>query len=429
MNKVLDYKNVSFVSDDNMCTGCGVCSAVCPHDVISMIVDEKRGVYQSDVNLDTCTDCTMCLKSCPPLTWSNKQKSEQYNELVGDYISSYAVYSNDEDIRRDSASGGFITSFLIYLLENKLIKGAIVVKRDEKNPLISKPFLATTIEEIKEAKGSKYSPVKFDEIVKEIVENNYEDLAVVGLPCHIEGIAKASKKNKKLGNKIKYKISIVCGQAPSFLGYEYIAKKFDIKTNDILDIKNRGGGWPGYMQIKTIDKDIKVPYGSKYSMGMVLSSPLFTPLACQMCADSVGFEADVSVSDAWLEKYMNDEKGMNLILIKNQKINEIIEKMKMENILTFFDENVDSFIKANRSVIYNKGKLNSFRLKQFIGKNKERYSKNMLNTAKPTFRDKIKLSIFISHLKIIRKLDLRKVVRSLNDKILFYFKALNLLKR
>ncbi len=131
--KNLVNKNVSFVPKDFMCTGCGTCVAVCPHDVIHMYTDEEKGTYQSSVNLETCTDCTICLKSCPPLTWSNEPKTNQYNELIGDYIASYAAYSNDKTIRRDSASGGFITSFLIYMLENKIIKGAVVVKRDESN--------------------------------------------------------------------------------------------------------------------------------------------------------------------------------------------------------------------------------------------------------------------------------------------------------
>ena len=165
-------------------------------------------------------------------------------------------------------------------------------------------------------------------------------------------------------------------------------------------------------------------------MGTVLSSPLFTPLACQMCADSVGFEADVSVSDAWLDKYMkNDNDGINLILIKNQELNEIIMKIKKENIMTFFDEDIYSFIQANKSVISNKGNFNTYRLKIFIGNNLDRYSVKMTNTSRLSYKQKIKLSIFVAHLKIIKKLDLRKVLKVLNDKILFYFKVLNLLKR
>lgn len=424
-----EFNNVSFVSGDNMCTGCGICVAVCPHDVISMKIDESKGVYQSNVNLETCTDCTICLKSCPPLTWSNEQKTQNYDEMIGDYTSSYAAYSNDEDTRINSASGGFITTLLVYLLEKGFIKGAVVVTRDEKNPLKGKPFIASTVGEIKQAKGSKYSPVTFDQIVKEIIENDYEGLAVVGLPCHIEGIAKAEQKNKKLKNKIKYKISIVCGQAPSFLGYEYIAKQFNIKTDEIIDLKNRGDGWPGFMQIKTDKENIKIPYGSKYSMGTVLSSPLFTPLACQMCSDAVGFEADVSVSDAWLDKYMEDSKGINLVLSKNIEIDNVIKKMQDDNYITLIDETVDNFIKANKSVIYNKAKYNTFRLDKFIGENRTLYSRHMINSTDLTFKQKIKLYIFTSHLNLIKKLNINKIVSKLNDKILFYFKALNLLKR
>ncbi|MBE0515395.1 Coenzyme F420 hydrogenase/dehydrogenase, beta subunit C-terminal domain [Sulfurimonas sp.] len=424
-----EFKNVSFVSDDNMCTGCGVCVAVCPHDVISMLVDEAKGVYQSNVNLETCTDCTICLKSCPPLTWSNEPKTQIYNEMVGDYVAGYATYSNDEYIRRDSASGGFITTLLLYLLEKGLIQGAVVTKRDENNPLISKPFIATTKEEIINAKGSKYSPVKFDEILHDIIEGDYENLAVVGLPCHIEGVARAAQKSKKLSKKIKYKISIVCGQAPSFLGYEYIAKKFEIETNKITELKNRGDGWPGYMEIQLDSKNIKVPYGSKYSMGTVLSSPLFTPLACQMCADAVGFNADVSVSDAWLEKYMDDKQGVNLILTKNRELDEIIKQMGRDDYITLIDENINEFIKANKSVIHNKSKFNNYRLDKFIGPNRELYSQKMLNNYHVSFTQKIKLIIFTWHLKIIKKLDIKKIVPKLNDKVLFYLKALNLLKR
>ncbi|BCD62075.1 coenzyme F420 hydrogenase subunit beta [Nitratiruptor sp. YY08-26] len=422
------HKNVSFVSQDFMCTGCGTCVAVCPHNVISMELDEKKGVYQSYVDLQNCTNCTICLKSCPPITWTNEKKNNNSNEIIGNFLASYATYSNNKKIREDSASGGFITSLLIFLLENRLIDGAVVVKRDKKNPLISKPFIATNVQDLKDAKGSKYSPVKFDEIIKEILNSSYSKLAVVGLPCHIEGIAKASKNNKKLKNAIKYKISIVCGQNPSFLSYEYIAKKFNISLNDIKELKNRGDGWPGFMQIKTKDRDIKIPYGSKYSMGMVLSSPLFTPLSCQMCVDPIGFEADVSVGDAWLNKYMKEKNdGVNLILVKNNGINNVLQRMKQEGVITLLEETVDSFIKANESMIYNKVILNKYKIRLFA-KNYNLFSQNFKISKNLTFSEKMRSLIFVLHLKVIKKLNLKKIIPYINDIVLFYLKIINLLK-
>jgi len=426
---MFDIKNVLFVSNNCMCTGCGVCAAICPHNAINMIVNERKGSYQARVNFEVCTGCTICLKSCPPLTWSNEQKTDKYNELIGDYINSYAVYANDEYIRINSASGGFVTTLLIYLLEKKYISGAVVVKRDKDSPLFSNPFIATTKEEILNAKGSKYSPVKYDKVIKDIIENNYKDLAVVGLPCHIEGISKAMLINKKLRDRIKYKISLVCGQAPNFLAYEYIMNKFGIKIDEIKELKNRGDGWPGYMQIKTDTKDIKVPYRSKYSMGMVLSSPLFTPLACQMCPDPVGFEADICVSDAWLDKYMGDTQGISLILTKSKAIDTIVKQMSEDKYITLIEEDVESFIKANKFVINYKSKFNKFKLDHFIKKNIHLYSSSIQNHTSLTLIQKFKLMIFILHLKFIKKLNIKKILPKLNDVILFYFKVLNLLKR
>lgn len=424
------FKNISFVSKDNMCTGCGVCDGVCPFDAIVMNKDEHKGVYQADVDFNKCTDCTICLRSCPPLTWSNKQKTDKYHSMVGDFISCYAVYSKNDNIRYQSASGGFITTLLIYLLESKIINGAVVVKRNNVDPLTSEPFIATTKEEILKAKGSKYSPVKFNNILKEIKKSSLSSLAVVGLPCHIEGLSAYMNRNSKIRKKIAFRIGIVCGQSPSFLSYEYSFNKLNIKKDEkVIDIKNRGYGWPGYMQVKTDKKNIKIPYGSKYSMGMVLSSPLFTPLACQMCADPVGFDADISVSDAWLDKYSNDKNGVNLILTKTIKAEEVIQDIYNKNYIELEKEDIGSFIQANKSVMHNKIKFNKYRLDRFVGKNRKLYSSKMVYENKLSTKQKIKLSIFVLHLHIIKKLNIKKIVPLLNDKILFYFKALNLLKR
>ena len=44
---------------ENKCTGCGVCTAVCPHNVFG--IENKKAVIQ---DLDACMECGACKKNC-----------------------------------------------------------------------------------------------------------------------------------------------------------------------------------------------------------------------------------------------------------------------------------------------------------------------------------------------------------------------------
>ena len=54
-------KNVATLSlEPSKCTGCGMCSTVCPHDVFT-IKDGKAAV----TDRDSCMECGACEKNCP----------------------------------------------------------------------------------------------------------------------------------------------------------------------------------------------------------------------------------------------------------------------------------------------------------------------------------------------------------------------------
>lgn len=417
---------------DGICTGCGTCAGVCPTDALTMQLNERKGTYEPKINIEKCTSCSLCRSCCPPLTWSNRPQSDQWHPALGDYVSTAACCSANSDIRRESASGGFITTLLIHLLNSKAITGAIVSRRRHDDAFNCETFLATTEEEILDAKGSKYSPVTFADalsLMRELKPTSHR-LAVVGLPCHVEGISRAAQKNRHLMDLIKYKISLVCGQAPSFAAYDYLLRQLGITRADVLKLSNRGDGWPGFISIEKKDNTTwRAPYGSALSMGTVLSSPIFTPDGCQLCADPAGFAADVSVGDAWLKRFSADTQGTNLILVRNKELNHIISGMGASGVIALMESTVDEFIEANRNVMNHKIVNRPVGLTLLLGKKASVYNTGMVNSDQLSSSRRLKLAIFYLHIRLLRNLDISFLGRFVNRPVLFYLKILNLLKK
>jgi len=54
-------KNVATLKlDEKTCTGCGLCVAVCPHEVFAL-ADGKAHI----IDLDACMECGACSGNCP----------------------------------------------------------------------------------------------------------------------------------------------------------------------------------------------------------------------------------------------------------------------------------------------------------------------------------------------------------------------------
>jgi NAD-dependent dihydropyrimidine dehydrogenase PreA subunit len=61
MNGLTYLKNVTTLQlDSEKCTGCTMCSIVCPHAVFAMI--EKKSVIR---HKDLCMECGACATNCP----------------------------------------------------------------------------------------------------------------------------------------------------------------------------------------------------------------------------------------------------------------------------------------------------------------------------------------------------------------------------
>lgn len=351
-------KNIETVLANDACTGCGCCSNICPKQCIETKLDYRTGYYKTSLDASNCVDCGLCRKVCPVYTWNNTEG----NPYVGIYGKVYSGYSINEAHRMSSASGGVTTSILAYLLKHKMVDAVVVAVRKEKNPLESELRIVLTEEEVYQSKGSVYAPTSYAEAIAEIMTSEYTRFAVVGLPCHIEGLTHLCEVDRKLKGKIVFKIALVCGHTPSNRAYQYSLQHLGIKPEEVKVLRNRGDGWPGYMNIQYAkNKVVSVGHGSRYSWGQTLGSPLFTPPGCKHCSDATGYLADISVCDAWLPQYASDKKGRNLLLVRSEKMQDVLDAMKKDNVLALKEECIEGFIEANKSVFKEKIYINSIR--------------------------------------------------------------------
>lgn len=400
-------KNINSIRTD--CAACGVCSVVCPKGCIKFRFNKELGCYHIIVDDNECIGCGKCLQVCPI---KKDEDSSDGIPFIGNYKKIFAAYSKDEAIRRESASGGFITAFLCYLLEKGYADAALVSKREG---VTGMSFLATTKEDVISAKTSIYAPVDYSKGIKELTETGYNKIVVVGLPCHIHAISNLRRLNKRLDEKIVLMISIVCGKTPTTKAYHYIAKKNGFDFGSIYDVSNRGNGWPGYMTIRHGNGEYKVPYRSKMSMGLVLSSPFLCNPGCLSCIDGVGMTADIVVCDAWNKKYTHSESdGWNYVMAKSEIGLNFLEADEMREYIHFESETLNNFLCANKRVIQKAQTGSKLRLP--------------VNRAKVlNYHLSLKQHIYVWMMKYYKE-HAGFISANMNDALLFLGKILNKLK-
>lgn len=117
------------------------------------------------------------------------EKSPGFHAYTGPYQELFIGHATDPALRSAGASGGILSSVLIYLLEKKRIDGAVITRMSKQTPWLTEPFIATTREEILEGAQSKYIITSVNEILSHSSEFNGK-LAWVGLPGQVQSIRK-----------------------------------------------------------------------------------------------------------------------------------------------------------------------------------------------------------------------------------------------
>lgn len=314
------------ICERNKCTGCGMCTNICPKNAIKMERDEC-GFYYPKINEERCITCTMCRKKCPANAEGNKESS---------ITSVYACWNKNKKIRKKSTSGGVFT-----LLAQNVIKagGAVVgVRWDESFQPIH--TIVENEQDIELLRGSKYVQSKTEDIynkVKVLLDARRQVL-FSGTPC--QNAALRSFLGKDYDKLIC--IDLICHGVPPYdLFKRYLAERAKGREIKNIVLRNKNPYWD-YSEVKIefsdnskYEKDtIDDSYFTLFNFGYSLRS------SCHDCQyTNLARWGDLTLADFWgykptTGKMLDYNKGISLVFTNTKKgeniFNSIKEKLNYE---------------------------------------------------------------------------------------------------
>ncbi len=353
-------KTIVEVVKNGLCTGCGTCAGICPGNAVEMVIDRKKGLYVPCLDKERCTECGLCFEVCPGHAVDFKQLNLEIfgkgpDDLwIGNYLSCYTGYSTDYSIRYNSASGGLVTTLLIYALEEGIIDGALVTRMKRDKPLEPEPFIARTREELISAANSKYCPVPANVALEEILDKP-ERYAVVGLPCHLHGVRKAERVSDKLKDRVVLRIGVFCSGAHSFRATEYLLRQLKVPVESIRELSYRGSGWPGNMSLRLKDDNVKVTPYPDYWDGF---GAFFLSTRCKFCLDWYSSLSDVSLGDAWLPEVRRiDKAGTSTIISRTMQAESVLRQMVAKRTIDLHPISACTVLKSQKGFARKKERL------------------------------------------------------------------------
>jgi coenzyme F420 hydrogenase subunit beta len=251
--------------------------------------------------------------------------STPFHVYTGPYLQIGIGYSADESIRMASASGGILTAILCWLLEKKIIDGAVVTGMSEQEPWHPRSFIATTREELIAASQSKYVITSVNEILPEMERFNGK-LAYVGLPGQVQSIRKLQALNhpsvKISGISSALSTAIHFISLPSAVSLNHTARRITGRSrNSISDMVSarqhacRNAGRQGY-------RVAEIP--------CQLPDPIHILKNSLLCTDLTNEFTDISGGDAWAPVYEERGKGFSMIIARSAQGTDILRRMQEE---------------------------------------------------------------------------------------------------
>lgn len=336
------------------CSGCGLCSKICPKKAILMIKDDYGFIYPS-INESLCINCKLCKKKC----------SYQSESLSHFPSKCYIASSKDENIIKKSASGGIFSTLAKAIINlNGVVYGCSLEL--EHDLLVAKHIRINNYDDLIKLQGSKYVQSNIFDSYEQVKNDLLSGKTVLysGTPCQIAALYKYVES---FDFSHLYTIDLICHGVPSnsfFQGYiSCLEEKYNCKLKNIC-FRDKKKGWnvKGYIEYK---KGKKIKYKGLYAnlssyYNMFLNSKI-NRLNCYNCKYATNKRiGDITIGDYWganeehkeimsSNKYINEKRGVSCILINTEKGKKLMS-MSSNNI-EFYESNFEKISHHNQQLI------------------------------------------------------------------------------
>lgn len=344
----METKRKPKLCDNNTCTGCSACFSSCPVQAIAMRPHEVEGFYRPIIDYDRCIGCLKCEKSCPLLNSPIQYPVSQ---------SIYAVWHKDENIRKNSSSGGAFSALALSILrQNGVVVGAAYT-----DDMHLRHILVNHISDLHKLQASKYFQSDLAETMKEVKQRLHEGTTVLfcGTPCQIAGL-RAFLDDKEVENL--YTVDFICHGVPSPIYFKQYLRWLNPHNTPIRNFifRDKTKGWYDAVRVivkgeppkSTILKNKKDSYWVGFNNNLCLQEACYD---CQFLGKQR--RSDITVADFWRVGQRipfghkdEIEKGISMLMINSPKGESLFTQSKSN--LEFYPRTLDEVLGGNQAMIH-----------------------------------------------------------------------------
>jgi len=311
--------DITWVARNNLCYGCGLCDIICPREAISFHIT-NMGRLKPAIDYTKCNGCSLCLKVCPGMDDGNlilDALAGIEDPFTGSTLSCHVGMASSEEVYINAQSGGLVTQTLRYLFDTEQITHAVLVYMQYGKPPRPIASVVTSPEQLFDTQKSTYVPVNLLSALKTIPATN-SSIAVVGLPCHMEGILSLDNLGKA-AHRVNYKLGLMCDGILTYIALNYFEKRANVPSHIPYRIVFKDKARFNYLDANiTIQQSDGRQRHINKEERFILKKYL-TPPRCLICFNKMNLFADLSYGDPWHLGTSIPSHGLGVVISRTSR--------------------------------------------------------------------------------------------------------------